>query len=534
MTSPRPKASEVEQPDASRRNHWIGQLERHALMQPEAIAVSFQGTRMSWTDLRFRVERLAGALHRRGVARGDRVAVLMTNRPEFLECLLAASWLGAVGVPINFRLMGPEVSHLLSDSGATVLIGEEATLQLCMDATQDRESPFLIVIHEGESETFSAYEVLMNESGPPAPVADVREDSPALIMYTSGTTGRPKGAVLTYSNLQAQALTIIRSFRWCGDDEVNLIASPMFHIGALGSIIPCMLIGARLVILPTGNFEARTLLDVIEEEEVTTLFLVPTQWQAVCEDSTLSSRNLERLRIVSWGAAPASDQLLRRMSAAFPSASIVALFGQTEMSPVTCVLDGADALRKLGSVGRPVPTVTARIVDAAMNEVAPGHVGEIVYRGPSLMLGYWQNPAATAEAFAGGWFHSGDLVKRDAEGFIYVVDRLKDMIISGGENVYCAEVESVLAEHPRIAEVSVIGRPHGVWGETPIAVLVTTDGGDLSPNELKEWASSRMAKYKVPSDTEVVGELPRNASGKVNKQQLRHLFRQGRPTARRQ
>ncbi len=202
----------------------------------------------------------------------------------------------------------------------------------------------------------------------------------------------------------------------------------------------------------------------------------------------------------------------------------IAVFGQTEMSPVTCALDGADALRKIGSIGKPVSIVSARVVDDDMKDVTPGEVGEIVYRGPTTMAGYWQNPEATAEAFCGGWFHSGDLVRADDEGFLYVVDRKKDMIITGGENVYCAEVENALAAHPAVAELSVIGLAHERWGETPAAVVVLRPGASLTVEELREWGSDRLARYKLPTVVYVVEGLPRNASGKVMKNVLRGQF----------
>jgi fatty-acyl-CoA synthase len=249
---------------------------------------------------------------------------------------------------------------------------------------------------------------------------------------------------------------------------------------------------------------------------------VPAQWQAVCDDPTLPGRDLSRLRVTSWGAAPAADTLLRQMAASFPGALNVAAFGQTEMSPVTCVLEGRDALRKLGSVGRPVPGVFVRVVDTAMRDVAPGDVGEIVYRGPGLMREYWNNPAATAEAFRGGWFHSGDLVTRDDEGYVWVVDRVKDMIISGGENIYCAEVENVLAAHPGISQVSVVGQPDARWGETPVAFAVLRPPAtSLGLGELRGWAAGRLARYKLPTALVIVADLPRNASGKVLKGELR-------------
>jgi fatty-acyl-CoA synthase len=353
---------------------------------------------------------------------------------------------------------------------------------------------------------------------------DVPEDTPALIMYTSGTTGRPKGAVLSHRNLQAQAVTIIRAWRLFADGDVNLVASPMFHIGAFGSIVAIILVGATLVIQPSGAFDPAELLEILERERVTCMFLVPAQWQALCGEPSVAQRDLSTLRVMSWGAAPASETLLRRMSEVFPDALNVAVFGQTEMSPVTCALEGEDALRKIGSVGRPVAGVTMRVVDAQLNDVPPGDIGEIVYQGPTVMQGYWRNPEATAQAFAGGWFHSGDLVRVDDEGFVYVVDRVKDMIISGGENIYCAEVENALAAHPDIVEVGVIGRPHQKWGETPVAVIALRDGATLDIEGLRTWATSSLARYKLPAAVEIVPALPRNAAGKVAKEVLRERY----------
>jgi len=281
--------------------------------------------------------------------------------------------------------------------------------------------------------------------------------------------------------------------------------------------------GALSVIHPLGAFDPNELLDALETERTTSIFLVPVQWQAVCAAQQAKPRDLA-LRIISWGAAPASDTVLKAMDATFPDALNVAVFGQTEMSPITCVLEGKDAQRKLGSVGKVIPAVTARIVDPAMNDVADGEVGEIVYRGPNLMLGYWQNPEGTADSFRGGWFHSGDLVRRDSEGFIYVVDRAKDMIISGGENIYCAEVENALAAHPRILEAAVIGRADPKWGEVPVAVVVTNDGADMTLEELEPHLNDHLARYKHPKDLVLVPELPRNASGKIVKPSLRSSY----------
>jgi fatty-acyl-CoA synthase len=287
-------------------------------------------------------------------------------------------------------------------------------------------------------------------------------------------------------------------------------------------MFPAMTLGTPTVIHPVGGFDAGELLDVLAAEKVTGLFLVPAQWQAVCAAQQAAPRDL-RLRRLSWGAAPASDTLLRQMSQTFPDAKILAAFGQTEMSPVTCMLLGEDAIRKLGSVGKVVPTVAARIVDENMRDVPIGEVGEIVYRAPTLMAGYWNNPRATAEAFAGGWFHSGDLVRSDDEGYIWVVDRKKDMIISGGENIYCAEVENVLAAHPAIVEVAIIGRAHEKWGEVPVAVAAVS-AAELRLEELDDFLNERLARYKHPKVLEIVDSLPRNPAGKVLKNELRARF----------
>ena len=319
---------------------------------------------------------------------------------------------------------------------------------------------------EPRTTTVIGYDDLMAEDSSPAAVVDIPDDSPALIMYTSGTTGRPKGAVLTHTNLAGQAMTFLFTNGADLNNDVGFIGVPLFHIAGIGNMIPGMLLGRPTVVYPLGAFDPGALLDVLESEGVTGIFLVPAQWQAVVAEQRAHPRDL-KLRVLSWGAAPASDTLLRSMSETFPGTQILAAFGQTEMSPVTCMLLGDDAIRKLGSVGKVIPTVSARVVDENMNDVEVGEVGEIVYRAPTLMAGYWNNPKATAEAFAGGWFHSGDLVRQDADGYVWVVDRKKDMIISGGENIYCAEVENVLAGHPAIAEVAVIGRADEKWGEVP-------------------------------------------------------------------
>lgn len=509
-----------QQPYLARRQNWVNQLERHAMMQPDAPALRFVGNTMTWADLRRRVAALAGALSGRGVGFGDRVMILMLNRTEFVESVLAANMIGAIAVPLNFRLTPTEIAVLVEDCVAHVMLTEAALAPVAIGVRNIQPLLSVIVVAGGSSQdSVFGYEDLLNEAGDVHEPVDIPNDSPALIMYTSGTTGRPKGAVLTHANLTGQAMTALYTSGANINSDVGFVGVPLFHIAGIGNMLTGLLLGLPTVIYPLGAFDPGQLLDVLEAEKVTGIFLVPAQWQAVCTEQQARPRDL-RLRVLSWGAAPAPDALLRQMSATFPETQILAAFGQTEMSPVTCMLLGEDAIARRGSVGRVIPTVAARVVDQNMNDVPVGEVGEIVYRAPTLMSCYWNNPEATAEAFAGGWFHSGDLVRMDSDGYVWVVDRKKDMIISGGENIYCAELENVLASHPDIAEVAVIGRADEKWGEVPIAVAAVTND-DLRIEDLGEFLTDRLARYKHPKALEIVDALPRNPAGKVLKTELR-------------
>ena len=298
--------------------------------------------------------------------------------------------------------------------------------------------------------------------------------------------------------------------------------APMFHIAGLAGGLPPLLLGGTNVILRSGGFDPVETLDLIERERITSIFLVPAMWAAVVAVPGIADRDLSCLRRISWGAAPASTTLLRTMIDTFPQAEVMTAFGQTECSPVTCFLRGEDSVRKIGSVGTPMLNVEVRVVDEAMDDVPRGEVGEIVYRSPMVMKEYWNKPDETADAFDGGWFHSGDLVRQDEDGYLYVVDRKKDMIITGGENIYCAEVEDVLAAHPKVGEVALIGVPDAKYGEAPLAVVAPRDPADPpTAEELAAWCRERLARYKNPREYSIVDALPRNPSGKVLKTALR-------------
>ncbi|MGV9412269.1 fatty-acid--CoA ligase FadD5 [Nocardia sp. NPDC003693] len=511
----------LDQPIRSRRNHWVNQIATHAVMRPDHTAFRCKGVDTSWKALHERSERFADGLARRGVGLGDRVLLLALNYTEYIEAVIGINAVGAIAVPVNFRLTPPEVAYIVGDSGAKAIVTDNLLQPLATAMVAQAPALETCVVINGQSaDGVIGYEDFLAEDGEPHAPLDIPEDTPCLIMYTSGTTGAPKGAVLSHANMNSQGLTCIRAMD-ITPESVGFCTSPLFHIAGLGSLTPYFLLGGKTILHPLGAFNATEWLDAVEAEQATTAFCVPVQWQLICEEPTVRERKLA-LRMLCWGAAPASDSVLRAMADCFPDAQNVAVFGQTEMSPITCVLEGRDALRKLGSVGKPIPTVQVRVVDDEMNDVAPGEIGEIVYRGPTMMSGYWNRPEATAESFHGGWFHSGDLVRQDEEGFVYVVDRKKDMIISGGENIYCAEVENVLFAHPKIHEAAVIGRPHEKWGEVPVAVVALVEGVDeLTLEELTPFLNESLARYKHPKDLVIVSELPRNASGKVLKVELR-------------
>jgi fatty-acyl-CoA synthase/long-chain acyl-CoA synthetase len=492
------------------------QLARWARRTPDAVALRFEGSGRSYAELDERVTRLARALAGRGVNTGDRVAVLGLNGLEVWEAYLAGVRLGAVVVPVNFRLVADEVAYVLSDSGAVALVVDRALAEVAAKARGQAPGVRTVLTIGGD------YEEALAAAGTEPLDVEVDEDAAAFVMYTSGTTGRPKGAVLTHRNLLMHVFSQVTHLGVDPSDRVAVPGAPLFHIAGLAGGLPPLLLGGTHVILRSGGFDPVATLDLIERERVTNIFLVPAMWAAVVAVPDIASRDLSSLRRISWGAAPASTTLLRTLIDTFPQAEVVTAFGQTECSPVTCFLRGEDSVRKIGSIGTPMLNVEVRVVDDAMQDVPQGEVGEIVYRSPMVMREYWGKPEATAEAFAGGWFHSGDLVRQDEDGYLYVVDRKKDMIITGGENVYCAEVEDVLAGHPKVGEVALIGVPDARYGEAPLAVVAPRDPADPpTPEELTAWCRERLARYKNPREYSIVGALPRNPSGKVLKTRLR-------------
>jgi fatty-acyl-CoA synthase len=533
-----PRAAEDARALARSRRLVLPELvTRSARRRPDTPALIFEGRALTFGELQDRVRRLAAALAARGVAHGDRVAILMVNRPEFVETFLACQTIGACAVPVNFRLTAAEVCYVLDNAGARTLVcdGELLTTAGAVSrgvsqriAVGSGTPAFVAVGSEPPAAAavapgFEDYEAVIAGGDGPPPAADPDDEDLAFLMYTSGTTGRPKGAMLSHQNLFCNTLNWIQELRATAAD-VWLSGLPLFHIGGLNGILPFLSLGSTTVIEPSTGFNAGRSIDLLVTHAATMCFFVPTQWREICEHPDVERLRGGPLRTAMWGASGAPRETLELMSRRLPGIDIVSAFGQTEMSSNTTMLRGPDAIRKLGSVGRPMVNVEVRVVDEHGADVTTGEVGEIVYRGPTVMQGYFDAPQATADAFAGGWFHSGDLVRQDDEGYLYVVDRKKDMIISGGENVYPAEVERVLLEHTAVAEAAVVGIDHPRWVETPLAVVVLRPGAGATAETLIAHCAQHLAGYKKPTAIRFVDALPRNAAGKVLKRELRRAY----------
>ncbi|MDR5682650.1 MAG: long-chain fatty acid--CoA ligase [Armatimonadota bacterium] len=501
--------------------HW---LERRADIAPGRTALIDGPRRFTYRALHDRVASLAGALGQMGVRRGDRVAILSVNRAEYVEVLFAAAWLGAILVPLNWRLTASELAFQVSDSEPVVLFvdPELGDLAQALRARPEAGSIRAAVAFDTDLPVppwAAAYGEL--SADPPAPAGGF--DDPLLIMYTSGTTGRPKGAVLTQRTQLWNSINIGTAVRLTSDD-VTLNVLPMFHIGGIGLFaLPTLHVGGTAVL--QRRFDPEEAVRLLEEHRVSAMFGVPSIYLMLLESEAFRRADVSGVRF-SCGGAPCPLRIIE----AFQERGLLFQqgYGLTETAPTCLILPAEDAFRKAGSAGKPAVHVQARVVDDDGREVPPDAVGEVWTRGPNLFSGYWRRPRETEEAFEGDWFKTGDLARRDAEGFFYIVDRKKDMIISGGENIYPAEVEDVLYRHPAVAEAAVIGVPHERWGEVPKAIVVLRPGHALTADELFRFCEPHLARYKIPRLLEVVPALPRNAAGKVLKRVLReHLAQTG-------
>jgi fatty-acyl-CoA synthase len=485
---------------------WLSQRARRG---PERPALTFEGQTWTYAAFERQIAGLAGTLRAGGVVRGDRVGYLGLNHPSFLVALFAASRLGAIFVPLNFRLTGPEIEYIVNDAGIhTLLVGEE-----------HRE------LTAGIRENLCCKRFLFADSPPGGepvvPQRGARADDVALIMYTSGTTGRPKGAMLTNGNLWWNNVNAMLTMDVLQDD-VTLNSAPLFHIGGLNvTTLQAFMKGAHVVL--HKQFDAGAFLEDVPRYRVTTHFAVPAMLLFVSQHPQFAAADLSSIRLLIVGGAPVPESLLRLYLAR--GTTVLQGYGLTETSPMVTFLTQESSLEKLGSAGKPPLLTDVRVTASDGAHLTEPHArGEVCVRGPNIMAGYWQQPEATAAAIRDGWFHTGDVGYFDEDGFLYICDRVKDMVISGGENVYPAEVENVLYRHPAIAEVAVIGLPDETWGEAIVAVAALKPGAELSLQALQDFAAPQLARYKIPRRLEFVGALPRNSTGKVLKFDLRARF----------
>lgn len=491
---------------------------RRAERGPGRPAVTYDGETWSYGDLQARAERLSVALQAGGVRAGDRVAFLGFNHPLILATLFAAARIGATFIPLNFRLTRRELEFIINDAGIHTLIVDA---DHCATIDEARASlTCKRYLRPGAPRAgWESTESLMEDCSTVPPAVDVAADDVAAIMYTSGTTGQPKGAMLTHGNLWANNINWMLAVDYAANDTV-LNCAPLFHVGGLCvTVLPTLLAGGHVVL--QRSFVAEGFLRAIKRHRVSVAFAVPAMLLAVTQLSAFNQADLSSLRLIIAGGAPVPEPLLRLFNGrGIPMSQG---FGMTESASAVTFLEAELAMSKLGSCGKATALSEIRLIDEKGAAIAAPNVkGEICMRGENVTPGYWNRPQATAEALdKEGWFRSGDIGYLDAEGYLYVCDRLKDMIISGGENIYPAEIENVLYAHPAVAEVAVVGAPDARWGERAVAFVALKPNTLLSLEEMQNFAADRLARYKLPRELRLVDALPRNSNGKVLKTELR-------------
>lgn len=494
-------------------------LARNSRKYPEKLALVFQEKRFSYKDFNNRVNRLANYLYSQGVRHSDKVGILLYNGNEILEAYFAANKLGAVAVPVNFRFVRSEIEYILNHSDSSVLIYDEKFTDIVKEIKSSISNKIHSYLKVGTWPGLDAlYEESLARASDEEPLVLIDNDDAAFIMYTSGTTGRPKGAVLSHMNLLLNTANCCLEFGFTVNDSFICIP-PLFHVAAFAASLFFFYMGGHVIVM--HEFNAAKVLKQIEKEKPTCLFLVPAMWNFLFQIENFIEFDTSSLRIAITGTSIMPVKLKKQLMEKLSGIDLFDCFGQTEMSPVTTILKPKYTLLKPDSVGQAVVNVEVRVVNDEDRDVSVGEIGEIIYRGPTTMLEYYKDQKATVEALKNGWFHSGDLVRMDEEGFIYVADRKKDMIISGGENVYPAEVEGILIKHPKILEVAIIGVPSEKWGESVHAVIVPKQGVEISKEEIIDFCAQNLAGYKKPRSIEFIELLPRNAAGKVVKTILR-------------
>lgn len=512
-------------------------VRRNAQLYPNKVATLCGARRRTWAELIERVAKLAGALQAQGMKAGDRIAILAQNSDRYYESFFAVPWAGGVLVPLNIRWSIKENVYSLEDSGCTVLIVDEAYKEAARVIARQTDS-IQTVIYVGDSETPEGmlnYEVIL-EAAEPAEDALRSYNDLAGIFYTGGTTGFPKGVMLSHQNLWASSIACMAGLGFQASGTLYLHAAPMFHLADAGMSLANTIAGSTHAFIPA--FEPSRVVEAIAEYGVTDLLLVPTMISMLLASPALAEADLSSLRKIVYGAAPMPEGTLCQAMDKLPKVDFYNAYGQTELAPIATilgpeyhVLEGPNAGR-LRSAGRATYCVELKIVDGQGNTLPQREVGEVAVRGPNTMLGYWNNPEQTKAALIDGWVMTGDAGYLDEEGFLFLVDRVKDMIVSGGENVFSAEVESTLSKHPAVHEVAVIGIPSEQWGEAVHAIVRLKAGGAATEQEIIDHCRHYIAGYKCPRSVEFREEpFPLTGAGKLRKVDLRKAYWQGKDRA---
>jgi acyl-CoA synthetase (AMP-forming)/AMP-acid ligase II len=497
---------------------------------PDKPAIRVDGAVWTYGDLHERVLRTVAALRALGVQPGDRVGWLALNHPDYVTLMCACFRMGAVLVAINARLVAPEIAYILGDAGIDLIVSETGFLPLVADARAATGLKTVLLL-DAPQDGRAAFADMIAGHAPDAAMPAIAPDDVALQLYTSGTTGFPKGALLSHRQLlgtiEKGELTGEDWGRW-DEDDVALVAMPLFHIGGTGWALHALAAGATMVILPRPDVAG--MVNAIAAERITRMFAVPAVLLAICQYLETAPTDLTSMTELYYGASPIPLDVLRRSMAAFPNAGFIQCYGATETCGTVVYLpphdhDPAGNARMRGC-GKPFPGNEVKIIDGDGNSLPPGAVGEICIRSVSVMTGYHGKPEATAKAVIDGWYLSGDAGTLDADGYLYIHDRVKDMIVSGAENIYPAEVENALHEHPAVADCAVIGVPDDRWGEAVKAIVVKR--ADVTADELIAFARERIAGYKLPKSVAFIDVLPRNPSGKILKKDLRQPYWAGR------
>jgi len=503
--------------------NWSLILKGNADRYPDKECVIGLGKRWTWRELNGRANSLAQGLHALGVREGDIVAILLYNCCEYIEITFAVNQIGAVWLPMNFRLAGDEFRYILEHSEAKALITEPEFVPVISSISIDLPHlKHLIVLDPDHSENHVNYgDLIQQNMDSTPPHSDVDQDDLHRLMYTSGTTAHPKGVMLTYGNLYWKNIGHILTFGITTDDR-TLVVGPLYHVGGMDLTgTGTLYAGGSVVILK--KFDPIDVLKAIDAEKVTNMWLSPAMTIMLFNEPSFNQYDVSSVRFIIDGGEKMPATLIKEFKNRFPNAWFADAYGLTETVSGDTFLAKDRMLNKLGSVGKPVPHLHVRIVDENDRDVPPNEMGEICLKGPKVFKGYWKNPEATQEALRGGWFHTGDIGTMDEDGYLYIMDRKKDMIISGGENIASPEVERVIYELPAVLEAAVVGIPHPKWLEVPKAYVVLKPNTSLSPEEILKHCSQKLAKFKIPKEIEFIDQLPRNPSGKVLKRELRAM-----------